>query len=69
MRIRSAGNCAADRLEDCAAREHEIGALDADAAVGGALGVAHRPQPRDRGVDFAAVSHSRRSRAGRSAAD
>ena len=48
------GKAGADRLEDRAAREHQVGALDADAAVGGAIGIAHRAQPPDRGVDFAA---------------
>ena len=42
----------ADRLEDRAAGEHEIGALMADAGVGGSLSVAHRPQTRDSVVDL-----------------
>ena len=46
-----------DRLEDGAAGEHEIGALVADAGVGGALGVAHGAQRRDRRVDLGAASH------------
>ena len=41
-----------DRLENGAAGEHQVGALVADAGVGGALGVAHGAQPRDRPVDL-----------------
>ena len=54
MRMRSAGKWRADRLENRATRQHEVGALDADAAVGGAFGVAHALQPRHRGVDLGA---------------
>src|SRR6185312_16872283 len=46
------GEMRPDRLEDGAAREDQIGALMPDAGVGGALGVAHRAQTRDRRVDL-----------------
>ena len=41
-----------NRLQDGAAGEHQIGAFVADAGVGGALGVAHGAQSRDRRVDL-----------------
>ena len=64
------GKMRADRLENRAAGQHEIGALGADAGVGGAFGVAHRAQARDRRVDLgAATATGRRPRAGRSEAD
>ena len=70
MRSRSAGKCDADRFENRAAREHEVRALVSDAGVGGALGVAHRAEPRDRVVDLGCGrARARRPRAGRSAAD
>ncbi len=48
------GKMPPDRLENRAARQNEVGPLHADAGVGGAFGVAHPPQPVDRGVDFGA---------------
>src|SRR5579885_1618345 len=45
---------APDRLQDGAARKHEVSALVPDAAVGSALGVAHASQGFDRGIDVAA---------------
>src|ERR1700689_5372419 len=41
----------ADRIEDGATRQHQVGALDADAIVAGALLVAHTKQARDHGGD------------------
>src|SRR5204862_843402 len=46
----------ADRIEDGAAGEHQIGALDADAIVGDALLVAHAEQPRD-GSGYVCIVH------------
>jgi hypothetical protein len=47
---------AADRLQDGAAGEHQIGALGADAGVGDAALVAHGEQPLDHTADLA-VAH------------
>src|SRR5271156_87849 len=46
------GEMVPDRLQDGAASEHKIGAFVADAGVGGALGIAHGAQSRDRRVDL-----------------
>src|SRR5260370_733374 len=46
----------ADRIEDGAAGQHQIGALDADAIVGGALLIAHAEQARDGRGDIS-VAH------------
>ena len=54
MRTRSAGKGAADRFENGAAGEHEIGAAGADAAVGGALVIGHAAQGRDGAADVLA---------------
>ena len=45
----------ADRVENGAAGQHQIGALDADAIVVGALLVAHAEQPLDDGGDVGIV--------------
>src|SRR5664279_2037222 len=42
----------ADRVENGAARQHQIGALDADAVVAGAFLIAHGEQARDNSVDI-----------------
>ena len=46
-RSRGSGKAVADGIEDGAARQHQIGALDADAIIAGALLIAHAKQPRD----------------------
>ena len=47
---------AADRFQDGAAGEHQVGALGADAGVGDAVLVAHGEQPLDHAGDLA-VAH------------
>ena len=46
-RNRGSGKCLADRVENGAARQHQIGALDADTIIAGALLIAHAEQARD----------------------
>ena len=46
---------AADRIEDGAAGQHQVGALGADAGIGDALLVAHRQQPLDHPRDLRRV--------------
>jgi len=45
----------ADRIENGAAGQHQVGALDADAIIAGAFLVAHAEQPLDHGGDVGIV--------------
>ena len=55
-RSRSHGKRAADRFQNGAAGEHQVGALGADAGIGDAALVAHGEQPLDHAGDLA-VAH------------